>query len=320
MYCGECGAENIVSAQFCKSCGKKLSNHVEPQVKQENINEQHDFDKDMQKFSWGACGIGFLWGIFFNVRMVWAWSLIVSVCAGVFSKIFFTLGNYWLFGALIACCLQIFISIYLGSKARGWAVEGKNAEYTDNFLTRQKYWDIFGAIFFVLFCLIVMYRAVLLADAASNNFTLKAKEKNTTYAPSNHRVENNTVSANDSKDEARADMDADQAEAKAIKFTNQFNQNIAKISSEEYNLLIENYADYKAIENELLLEYRRLLSKLPDEKRSKLIEIQKEWITERDDLVFKSRYDKGSRGYVDALISVTKDRIADFKSIGSGGI
>ena len=159
-----------------------------------------------------------------------------------------------------------------------------------------------------------------MVDAASHNFTLKAEEKNITYVPSEHTIENNTTGVNDSKDESRANMDADQAEAEARKLTNQFNQNIAKISSEEYNLLIENYADYKAIENELLLEYRRLLSKLPDEKRSKLIEIQKEWITERDDLVFKSRYDKGSRGYVDALISVTKDRIADFKSIGSGGI
>ena len=36
------------------------------------------------------------------------------------------------------CCLQIFISIYLGSKARCWAVEGKNAEYTDNFLKEAK--------------------------------------------------------------------------------------------------------------------------------------------------------------------------------------
>ena len=110
-------------------------------------------------------------------------------------------------------------------------------------------------------------------------------------------------------------MDADQAEANARKLTNQFNQNTAKISSEEYKLLIENYADYRAIENELLLEYRKLTSKLPDEKRSRLVELQKEWIADRDNSAFKSGYDKGSRGYVDALISATKDRIAEFKSL-----
>ncbi len=315
MYCGECGAENIVSAQFCKSCGKKLSKHIDPQVKQENLNEQSDANIKIQKFSWGACGIGFLWGIFFNTRMVWVWSLIASVCAGMSINIFVKLENYWLFGALIACCLQIFISIYLGLKARSWAVRGKSGKYIDDFLMRQKYWDIFGAIFFVSYCLIVVYTAVLLVDAASNNFTLKAEEKNTTYVPSDHRAENNTIGTNDSKDEARANIDADQAEAEARKLTNQFNQNTAKISSEEYNLLIESYADYRAIENELLLEYRKLMSKLPDEKRSRLVELQKEWIADRDNSAFKSGYDKGSGGYVDALISATKDRIAEFKSL-----
>ena len=93
-------------------------------------------EKYMSNYSWGACGLTFIWGYKFGDKMTYFAPLV-----------FFLLFFFSIKLAFIALCIFM---VCVGWKARQRVWISNNQMMPPNFMESQKKWDIVGLIFFVV--------------------------------------------------------------------------------------------------------------------------------------------------------------------------
>ncbi len=115
------------------------------------------YNEEINKFNWGACLLGWIWGIF-NKSYKTLWQLPIS---------FIPHG-----GAIVS----FFLSIYFGINGNKWALENKKFESIEKF---QKYQRIFAVIGFlvsvvgvVLFFLNIIYSKRVMLVPVNYDFNL----------------------------------------------------------------------------------------------------------------------------------------------------
>lgn len=91
-------------------------------------------------------------------------------------------------------------------------------------------------------------------------------------------------------------------------------QNTSKITDTEYQQYLEISPDFRMAEDELNSIYKELMSILPPSEKEKLKRSQREWLKMREEEAFKVA-PKGSPDYIDSLVKITNDRVAELKAI-----
>jgi hypothetical protein len=121
-FCPNCGKEIGEGFSFCPGCGQRLKVGVTP----ENTSGQGELavvPEEIKRWSWGAFGLTWIWGI----------------CNGVLIALLCLIPVFGLVWAFI-----------LAVKGNEWAWRNKKWDSIEHFKNTQRSWDIAGIVLFAI--------------------------------------------------------------------------------------------------------------------------------------------------------------------------
>ena len=132
--CPKCFKIQDKNEEFCQSCGHsfiKNAQHLSVGQKKQNLQRKNvdqaytgDFEEFLKKWNWGAAGLTFIWGVYFQV---------------------------WIAFMMFIPVINWFWWIVLGIKGTEWAYQAKKWKSQAYFKEQIEKWNKVGIILFFFF-------------------------------------------------------------------------------------------------------------------------------------------------------------------------